>query len=60
MVMTIYEAKILVDEINKIKYRKTAWEDAFIAKVKDLVKAGVKLSAAQSLSLQEIYRKASQ
>jgi hypothetical protein len=57
--MTIYEAKILVDEINKTKYRKTAWEEAFIAKVKDLVKAGVKLSSAQSLSLQGIYRKAS-
>lgn len=56
--MKIYEAKILVDEINKTKYRKSVWEEAFIAKVKDLIKAGVKLSAAQSMSLQGIYRKA--
>lgn len=58
--MRLDEAKILIEEINKTKYQKSSWEEAFIAKVKDFIKAGTPLSAAQSMALQSIYRSSQQ
>jgi hypothetical protein len=55
--MNVDEARILVKEIEKVKFEKTAWESAFLAKMRDMIKAGARCSPAQSLSLQSIYRK---
>lgn len=55
--MTVSEAHELIKQIDNSKYRKTAWEEAFMAKMRDYVKAGRRPSPEQGLSLQSIYRK---
>lgn len=55
--MTVGEAHELIKIIDASKYHKTAWEEAFMAKMRDYVKAGTRPGPEQSLSLQGIYRK---
>lgn len=58
--MRLDEAKILIEEINRTKYQKTALEEASIARIKDNIKSGKPLEPKQSLTLQSIYRNSQQ
>jgi hypothetical protein len=58
--MTIDDAKILLEAIHDSKFRGNKWEENFILSIEGWVDDNKKLTEGQSNMLQSIYRKSQQ